>query len=147
MDSQGKCYFQKKSKFLFAFLGDSHSVIPMIPVHFVIDFRYGIAGLVSLGPSPLLWKAPHNIVNHFPSSSHALKYSTIVLSTRPIHSSATPFFKATVRKFFSEATSRMTAGIGPEDAVVVAGEVNDVSTVTIYNFEIRRHLGIFTIIK
>ena len=41
----------------------------------------------------------------------------------------------------------MTAGIGPEDAVVVAGEVNDVSTVTIYNFEIRRHLGIFTIIK
>lgn len=147
MDSREKCYFQKRSEFLFAFLDDTLSVIPVIPAHFVIDFRYGMAWLIFLGPSPLLWKAPHNKVNHFPSSSHALKYSIIVLSTRPIHSSATPFFNATVRKFFSEATSRMTAGIGPDDAVVVAGEVNDVFTVTIYNFEIRRHLGIFTIIK
>lgn len=84
-------------------------MIPVILAHFVIDFRHGIAGLDFLGPSPLLWKAPHNKVNHFPSSSHAIKCSTIVLSTRSIHFSATPFFNATVRKFFSEATSRMTA--------------------------------------
>lgn len=86
MDSQGKCYFQKKSNFfVHAFSDETYSVIPVILAHFVIDFRYGIAGLGFLGPSPLLWKAPHNKVNHFPSFSHAIKCSTIVLSTRSIH--------------------------------------------------------------